>query len=105
MIQYFSHDHHRLLLISSRQHKSTVKINKVRQDTSRIEEIFAIKKIQYQKIDVAADEKEKEKMQKISGKNVIPQIFNNDTFIGLAEQLDEANEFGELDIFLGIKSQ
>jgi glutaredoxin-related protein len=32
----------------------------------------------------------------------LPQIFSEGEFKGLCEQLDEANEFGELKKFLGV---
>lgn len=41
-------------------------------------------------------------MYSTSGVKELPQIFVDEKFKGICEQLDEANEYGELKKFLGV---
>ncbi|KAI9007217.1 thioredoxin-like protein, partial [Gaertneriomyces semiglobifer] len=55
----------------------------VKKQQSRVQDIFAARKIQFDLVDVAADEEAKEFMQRKSGKNTLPQIFVDGEYKGV----------------------
>ena len=79
------------------------------------------KQLDFEKLDVAADEDAKEQMRAGSGKALVPQIFVNGKFKGVSffvimlynvliwrkiqgfEEFDEAKEAGELNDFLELQ--
>ncbi|KAJ8027179.1 SH3 domain-binding glutamic acid-rich-like protein 3 [Holothuria leucospilota] len=63
------------------------------------------KKIQYEKIDIAADEDAKQKMRDGMGdpKGLPPQLFNGDDYCGDFAKFDEAVEDEKLEEFLKLK--
>lgn len=58
----------------------------MKKNQQRIEMILDAKKIQYEKIDVAASEEAKDKMRKLSNnpKALPPQLFNDDQYCGVS---------------------
>ncbi|KAI8804092.1 thioredoxin-like protein [Cladochytrium replicatum] len=74
----------------------------VKQSQARIEAILNARKVAFSVVDVAVDEEAKLYMQGKSGKTVLPQIFVDGEFKGLIDQLEEANENGEVPQFLGV---
>ncbi|XP_038078708.1 SH3 domain-binding glutamic acid-rich-like protein 3 [Patiria miniata] len=67
-----------------------------------IEMILDSKKVQYEKIDVAAEEEQKKKMRDLIGDQAAlpPQLFNGDTYLGDFAAFDVAVEEGSLEKFL-----
>lgn len=65
-----------------------------------IQQILEGKKIQFTQIDIAADEKARDHMRKVSGQSKIPQIFINDRYKGGYEEFEEAVESETLPQFL-----
>lgn len=76
--------------------------SKFKKELSRIEQLFQAFKIEYSLSDVAADEEAKNYMYSNSPKKELPQIFIDGKYKGQCDDLDEANEFGELKQFLGV---
>eukprot|EP01133_Synstelium_polycarpum_P002527 gene2527-2891_t len=73
---------------------------KIKKDQSSLKNLLEAKKIQYLEIDIAADQEAREKMKKASGKTEIPQLFINDKFAGLCDDLLELEEVGQfIDLF------
>lgn len=75
--------------------------------TDRVEFLLTANKIQYTKIDVSTEPNALQYLRDNSQlKNNIqtPQIFKNGIFVGGAETIDEANEYGELRQLLGLDS-
>jgi glutaredoxin len=66
----------------------------VRKDTTRMQDILAANKIEYQMVDVAAGQVEKDYMHQRSGKRVLPQLFVDGEYRGCTEDLELANECG-----------
>ena len=59
------------------------------------------KNVEYEEIDIWKDPaKAKEMLQKTNGARTIPQIFIGDHHVGGNDQLQEANQNGELDKLL-----
>ncbi|KAI9099403.1 thioredoxin-like protein [Phlyctochytrium arcticum] len=74
----------------------------VKKAQTRLEAIFAARKIKYDSVDVAADEEAKEYMLEKSGKNSLPQIFVDGEYKGGIEALEEANEDDAVQKWLGL---
>ncbi|KAI8816759.1 thioredoxin domain-containing protein [Fimicolochytrium jonesii] len=76
----------------------------VKKNQIRVENILAARKIEYKLVDVAAEEEERDFMQRKSGKISLPQIFVDGEYRGGPEELEEANEDGEAEVrlFLGL---
>lgn len=60
------------------------------------------KKVSYQEIHVDTDTDLRAKMEKLSGRRTVPQIFINDTSIGGFDDLAALEQAGKLDELLGI---
>ncbi|KAJ3022981.1 UNVERIFIED_CONTAM: hypothetical protein HDU68_008844 [Siphonaria sp. JEL0065] len=80
---------------------STIKAKK---DASRMCDILTIHKIEFAKIDVSVDEVAKAflKAKSPTKPGVFPLIFVNDEYKGTINEVEEANEAGELAIWLGV---
>ncbi|KAJ3031202.1 hypothetical protein HDV00_008485 [Rhizophlyctis rosea] len=74
----------------------------VKKKQSRVQDIFAARKVEYDLVDVAADEDAKDYMQSKSGKNSLPQIFVDGEYKGGPDELEEANEDGAVQEWLGL---
>ncbi|KAJ3275558.1 hypothetical protein HK104_003866 [Borealophlyctis nickersoniae] len=75
----------------------------VKKAQSRVENILKARKVEYDLVDVAADEEAKDYMQSKSGKNSLPQIFVDGEYKGGPDELEEANEDGAVQSWLGIE--
>ncbi|WP_375755019.1 glutaredoxin 3 [Corallococcus exercitus] len=56
---------------------------------------------EFQKVDVAADEKRREEMMERCGRHTVPQIFIGGRHVGGCDDLYALEERGELDALLG----
>ncbi|TPX71708.1 hypothetical protein SpCBS45565_g00777 [Spizellomyces sp. 'palustris'] len=74
----------------------------VKKQQTRVQDILAARKVEYEMVDVAADEDAKDYMYRKSGKNTLPQIFVDGEYKGGHDELDEANEVGEVPQWLGL---
>lgn len=75
--------------------------------TDRVEFLLSANKIPFQSIDVSTDPEALQYMKRQSQlKNIgqLPQVFRDGQFIGGKEELDEANEYGELKQLLGLEA-
>jgi len=59
------------------------------------------KNIEFEEIDVTDDGRLQEKMQRLSGRRTVPQIFIDEMPVGGFEELKELDTEGELDRLLG----
>ncbi|KAJ3152023.1 SH3 domain-binding glutamic acid-rich-like protein 3 [Geranomyces variabilis] len=74
----------------------------VKKAQTRVQDILAARKVEFELVDVAADEDAKDYMQSKSDKNALPQIFVDGEFVGLHAELEEANEDGKVAEWLGL---
>ncbi|XP_057679123.1 SH3 domain-binding glutamic acid-rich-like protein 3 [Corythoichthys intestinalis] len=74
----------------------------MKKQQQRIEMILDSKKIDYERIDIAADDGAKAKMRELVGdpKALPPQICNGDQYCGDFEKFEAAVESEELEAFL-----
>ncbi|XP_065175254.1 SH3 domain-binding glutamic acid-rich-like protein 3 [Sycon ciliatum] len=74
----------------------------IKKHQQKIEMILDSKKIEYKKIDIAADPNAKDRMRELMGdaKALPPQLFNGDTYCGNFEAFEEALECESLSEFL-----
>jgi glutaredoxin 3 len=59
------------------------------------------KAVEFEDIVITDDPSKQKKMQELSGKQSVPQIFIGDTHVGGFEQLCALDKSGELDKLLG----
>ncbi|EPQ27293.1 uncharacterized protein PFL1_05216 [Pseudozyma flocculosa PF-1] len=76
--------------------------HKVRSRHERFTGVFAIKKIPYVYHDLASDEDAKTRWRRKTKDPQLPGILVNNEWRGTYEEFEEAVEFGELEMFLGI---
>jgi len=75
----------------------------VEKNTERVLFLLDAQKASYTKVDVSISESDKEYMHAHSGnknKNLLPQVFVNGEYVGAKDEIDEANEVGELKALL-----
>ncbi|EGG21358.1 thioredoxin domain-containing protein [Cavenderia fasciculata] len=73
---------------------------KIKKDQSALKTLLEAKGIQYTEYDVASDQAQREHMKKTSGKTELPQLFVNDKFVGLYDDLQALEEIGQFsDLF------
>lgn len=75
---------------------------KVRKDTTRMQDILKARQIDYQIIDVAVG-RNKEKMQSLSGRSILPQLMVNDIYKAGIDEVEEANEDNLVGKLLGLQ--
>ncbi|KAJ3088944.1 hypothetical protein HK102_007574 [Quaeritorhiza haematococci] len=75
----------------------------IKKKQMRVQDILLAKKIEFDLVDVAADEEGKLYMQRKSGKTLLPQIFVDGEFKSGHDELDEANEVDEVLLLLGLE--
>ncbi|XP_038077111.1 SH3 domain-binding glutamic acid-rich-like protein 3 [Patiria miniata] len=74
----------------------------IKKKQQQIEKILDSKRVQYDKIDVSAEEDKIKKMRELIGdpSALPPQLFNGDTYLGDFAAFDVAVEEGSLEKFL-----
>ncbi|PWN53297.1 hypothetical protein IE53DRAFT_384229 [Violaceomyces palustris] len=78
--------------------------HKVRSRHERFTSVLAIKKIPFIYHDLASDESAKSRWRRKARDPQIPGILVNNEWRGTFEEFEEAVEFGELEIFLGVSA-
>lgn len=66
----------------------------------RAKRLLDYKKISYQEISVDNDAHMREKMERLSGRHTVPQVFINNNPIGGCDELYALEQSGELDTLL-----
>lgn len=66
----------------------------------RARKLLKSKGIDYEEIRVDSDKKQRKEMERLSGRNSVPQIFIDQKAIGGYDEMAALNRKGELDILL-----
>ena len=66
----------------------------------RAKHLLDYKKIAYQEISVDNDSQMREKMERLSGRHTVPQVFINNQAIGGCDELHALEQSGQLDTLL-----
>jgi len=70
---------------------------------ARAEALLQSKGVDYERIDIWADPKNKEKMiQRTKGKTTVPQVFADDKYVGDSSMLADLERQGKLNGILGL---
>lgn len=66
----------------------------------RARKLLKSKGIDYEEIRVDSDKKQRKEMERLSGRNSVPQIFIDQKAIGGYDEMAALNRKGELDVLL-----
>lgn len=68
----------------------------------RARRLLKKKGIEFEEVRVGSDNELWEKMEELSGRNTVPQIFINNQPVGGYDDIAALNKIGELDVKLGL---